>query len=136
MELFPNSDGGANSDPVKLKQDRPRKRTITKSVKAKSVSPEAVRIVWDYWVNTMSASKLAVLDDDRVLDIAAAIHDYGIDGCKQAINGCANSPWHMGNNPQHKKYNGISLILRNTEMIESFIQRVNRRDAREEFINE
>lgn len=135
MELFSNNDGGAYADPVKPKQDRPRKRRITKSVKAKSVSPEAVKMVWNYWVKTMGSSK-AVLDDDRTLDIAAAIHDYGIDGCTQAIQGCANSPWHMGSNPQHKKYNGISLIFRDAEKTEGFINKVDQQDARDAFINE
>lgn len=136
MELFSNDDGGAYSDPVKPKQKRPRISTKQRAEKAKRISDEAVKIVWDYWVNAMGASKLAVLDHDRKVKIAASIYDYGIEASCRAIDGCASSPFHMGNNPQQKKYNGIDLIFRDADKIEGFIQRTEKRDARQEFLDE
>ena len=136
MELFSNDDGGAYSNPVKPKQKRPRISTKQRAAKAKGISDEAVKIVWDYWVKTMGASKLAVLDHDRKVKIAASIYDYGIEASCRAIDGCASSPFHMGDNPQQKKYNGIDLIFRDADKIEGFIQRTQKRDARQEFLDE
>lgn len=134
-ELFPNLDGGVNNLD-KLQQKRPRTTTKQRAEKAKGISDEAVKIVWDYWVKTMGASKLAVLDHDRKVKIAASIHDYGIKASCLAIDGCASSPFHMGDNPQQKKYNGIDLIFRDADKIEGFIQRTQKRNARQEFLDE
>ena len=46
---------------------------------------------------------------------------YGTQGCKDAISGTTHSPWHMGHNPQGKKYDDIELILRDEKHIEMFI---------------
>jgi hypothetical protein len=69
-------------------------------------------------------SDRAVLDDKRKLDIAAA------------IDGCKSSSWHMGSNPQRKKYNGISLIFRDAEKTEGFMQRASKPDARKDFLKD
>ena len=129
-ELFPNPNGGVN----KPKQTRPRISTKQRNAKAKEISDEAVKIVWDYWVKTMGSTR-AVLDHERKVKIAASIHDYGIEASCQAIDGCASSPFHMGDNPQQKKYNGIDLIFRDADKIEGFIQRSQKRDAQQDFIN-
>jgi hypothetical protein len=134
-EMFPKPNGGVNNSD-KPKQKRPRISAKQRAEKAKSISDEAVKIVWDYWVKTMGASKLAVLDHDRKVKIAASIHDYGIEASCLAIDGCASSPFHMGDNPQQKKYNGIDLIFRDADKIEGFIQRTEKRNARQEFLDE
>ena len=133
-ELFPNPNGGANSPSDKPKQKRPRMKAKQKSAKALTVSDTAVQIVWEHWLTTMGSTR-AVRDHERSVTIAAAIHDYGIEQCKQAIDGCATSPWHMGDNPQQKKYNSIDLIFRDADKTEGFIQRATFRDAKQEFIN-
>jgi len=133
-ELFFNPNGGVNNSD-KPKQKRPRISTKQRNEKAKSISDEAIKIVWDYWVKVMGSSR-AVLDHDRKVKIAASIHDYGIEASCRAIDGCASSPFHMGNNPQQKKYNGIDLIFRDADKIEGFIQRTEKRDARQEFLDE
>ena len=43
---------------------------------------------------------------------------YGVDDCKDAIRGVTHSPWHMGHNPQGKKYDDIELILRDEKHID------------------
>jgi hypothetical protein len=134
-EMFPKPNGGVNNSD-KSKQKRPRISTKQRAEKAKSISDEAVKIVWDHWAKTMGASKLAILDHDRKVKIAASIHDYGIEASCLAIDGCASSPFHMGDNPQQKKYNGIDLIFRDADKIEGFIQRTEKRNARQEFLDE
>jgi hypothetical protein len=44
-----------------------------------------------------------------------------MDTCKAAIVGCSLSPWHSGQNPSNKKYNDLSLIFRNAEKVEYFL---------------
>lgn len=133
-ELPPKLNGGGNKS-NKPKQKKPRISTKQRNEKAKSISDEAIKIVWDHWVKVMGSNR-AVLDHDRKVKIAASIHDYGIEASCLAIDGCASSPFHMGNNPQQKKYNGIDLIFRDADKIEGFIQRTEKRDARQEFLNE
>ena len=129
-ELFPNPNGGVNNS------DKPkRKRRLTQGDKASKIHPDIIQEIWDYWVEAMQ-SKKAILDTDRVVSIGWAVHDYGVDACKQAIDACANSPFHMGSNKQQVKYNGIGLIFRNAEKIEYFLQRSNKRDAGQEWIDE
>jgi len=46
---------------------------------------------------------------------------YGVEACKDAISGATHSPWHMGHNPQGKKYDDIELVLRDEKHIEMFL---------------
>jgi hypothetical protein len=61
------------------------------------------------------------LGDKRRSKIEKAIGLYGIEACKDAISGATHSPWHMGHNPQGKKYDDIELILRDEKHIEMFL---------------
>lgn len=117
------------------KSKRPRLAKKQQSEKAKTIPDEAVQIVWGYWLTVMGSGR-AVLDHNRRVKIAAAIYDYGIEAACSAIDGCASSAFHMGDNPQQKKYNSIDLIFRDADKIEGFIQRTQKRDARQEFLDE
>ena len=98
-----------------------RSRT-EKLQKVEKEQPGAVEEVFEYWVTTMNKRRNIVrLDSKRRLSIGAAIHDYGLELCKQAIDGCKMSPFHMGQNKQGKIYNDIELILRDAEKIERFL---------------
>jgi len=111
-------------------------QTRQQSAKARKVSAEAIKQVFAYWKETVAPKSKAVLDDKRTIRIGWAIHDYGIESCKQAINGITNSEWHMGNNPQQKKYNDVELIFRSADNVEKFIEMANKRDARTEFLSD
>lgn len=122
---------------LQMKQpDRTRIQTRQQAAKARKVSTDAIEQVFAYWKQTISPSSRAVLDDKRSLRIGWAIHDYGIEACKQAIDGITNSSWHMGNNPQQKKYNDVELIFRDADNVEKFIGMAEKRDARAEFLND
>ena len=60
------------------------------------------------------------MSEERIVLIGAAIADYGLAMCLDAVLGCSLSDWHMGQNPQGKKYNDIELIFRNAQNIERF----------------
>ena len=80
-----------------------------------------VKMVFDHWVAVMGKNpKRTELDDNRKRLITKALKNYSVADLKQAIDGCAASQFHMGQNRDKKKYNGLELILRNSEKIEGF----------------
>lgn len=52
------------------------------------------------------------LTDKRIKIIRKAVEMYGQNAVQNAIEGVTHSPWHMGQNPQGKKYCTLELILR------------------------
>lgn len=54
--------------------------------------------------------------------IAKWLPIYGVDGLQRAIDGCAHSAWHQGENDRHKRFDDIELILRDAKHIEGFMQ--------------
>jgi hypothetical protein len=85
--------------------------------------PSDVQAVFDHWVavhRTPRKGPTPVLSTKRQSKIARAIADYGVEVCLHAVSGCAQSDWHMGDNPRRKKYDDIELILRDAAHIERF----------------
>lgn len=101
----------------------PNKKTMSNNAKVATVAEDSIQEVFDYWVlvHKSESRRKPALDSDRRFFIALAIHDYGIQDCKDAIDGCRLSDFHMGRNKQGKKYNDIKLILRGAEQIERFL---------------
>lgn len=116
---------------VKEPNKKAHKQTKDQAGKARKVSEEAIRIVFEYWKEKVAPKSRAVLDDKRVIRIGWAIHDYGIETCKQAIDGITKSPWHMGKNPNQRKYNDVELIFRDADNVEKFAELGTTRDSRE-----
>ena len=95
--------------------------TKAKLKRAAKVSPLAIEDVFNHWKTVMNKRSTVVLDELRRQNIGAAIHDYGIEACKQAIEGCSMSDFYMGRNKQNKRYDSIELILRDSAHVEKFI---------------
>ena len=109
------------SEPVK--RGRPAStQKLSRSKKAMSVPSSEIQELWDYWVSKMreGSKRKPVLDDARRQYLGAALHDYGMDGCRDAIDGCALSEFHMGRNKMNKRYDSVELIFRDSEHIEKF----------------
>ncbi len=118
---------------------RARLLTRQQTAKSKKVDAGDIEQVFAHWKQTINPRSLAVLDARRTVKIGWAVHDYGVDNCKKAIEGITKSPWHMGENPQNKKYCDVELIFRHAENVEKFIALADTRskkDARREFIEE
>lgn len=100
----------------------PSERTLSRAKKSAMIPMSAVTEVWDYWIQVMRAGskRKPVLDATRRQIIGAAIHDYEVQGCKDAIDGCALSEFHMGRNKNNKKYDSVELIFRDAEHVEKF----------------
>lgn len=63
----------------------------------------------------------AKLDNKRKSIIKKALKLYDVTELKKAIDGCANTPYHMGKNETGQIYDDINLILRDSDHIERFI---------------
>lgn len=87
-----------------------------------SPEPDPVLAVFSHWATTLRGKSAVrcVLTEKRRKLIARALDDYGLETCLAAIDGCALSDWHMGQNPQGRRYDSLELILRGAEQIERF----------------
>jgi hypothetical protein len=95
-------------------------------------TPEEILEVFHYWIAECKSSRkgrVPVLGDKRRRKIEKAIELYGLDACKDAIRGATYSSWHMGHNPQGKKYDDIELILRDEKHIEMFLELADDHDS-------
>jgi hypothetical protein len=72
---------------------------------------EEVDEVWACYVLKMKPTSTVAGEEERKI-IRNALKVASVRECKEAIEGCALSDWHMGNNPQGVKYNKLSNILR------------------------
>lgn len=75
------------------------------------------RVVFEYWKEKLK-QKDAVMDDNRQAAITWALENYSLELCKQAIDGCAASAWHIENG-----HIGIELIFKASEKTERFINK-------------
>ena len=64
----------------------------------------------------------ALLDPKRLSLIRRWLATPGItvDRLQRAIDGCAKSAWHRGENPSRKRYDDLELILRDAKQLEQF----------------
>ena len=77
--------------------------------------------LFKHWQEVMNHPK-AKLDKKRKGAIQKALKlGFSIDELKQAISGCSKTPHNMGQNDSGQVYDDISLILRDAEHIERFM---------------
>ncbi|MES1987100.1 MAG: hypothetical protein V4440_03565 [Pseudomonadota bacterium] len=77
--------------------------------------------IFTYWQQVMK-HPCAKLDSKRKTKIANALKlGYSNEELKQAIDGCALTPYNMGANERSEKYDDIELILRDASHIDRFI---------------
>jgi hypothetical protein len=77
--------------------------------------------VFQFWRDVMKSPASRPSPARKKL-IAKQLKLYTVEQLKDAIEGCAASKWHMGENPGAVKYNSLKLILRDEDKIEFFIQ--------------
>jgi hypothetical protein len=125
--LLPLLNGGVkemfNTMSEERKPGRPvSARTLSRAKKAAMIPDAAVLEVWTHWIQVMrnESKRKPVLDATRKQILGAAIHDYEVQGCKDAIDGCALSEFHMGRNKMNKRYDSVELIFRDSEHVEKF----------------
>lgn len=88
---------------------------------SKNAEP-AVFELFAHWQSVMGHPR-AVLDARRIKVITQALNlGYTLDELKEAISGCANTPFNVGVNDSKTRYDDIGLILRDAAHIERYIQ--------------
>lgn len=98
----------------------PTPQTTTK--KKYETNPILTQKIWDNYLQTHhhNTRKKPELTEQRIKLIEKTVQTHGPAAIINAIKGCSLSAWHMGHNPNNRKYNNIELILRNNEKIENF----------------
>lgn len=90
---------------------------------AKTQKTMDVEHIFEFWKTTMSLNGSTLLTPKREKAIRSRIKQgYSIERIKNAIRGCASSPFNMGVNERHTKYNDIELICRTGEKLEYYEQ--------------
>lgn len=86
-----------------------------------SKSSTTTQEIFSHWQSVMNHPR-AKLDKKRESKISQALKlGYGVEELKQAINGCSKTPYNMGKNDSGQRFDDVSLILRDAEHIERFI---------------
>jgi len=89
-----------------------------------SASPrmDQSRQVFEHWCHVMQHSR-AQLDHKRRRLIQHALKvGYTVKQLCQAIEGCALTPYNMGDNERGQRYDGLHVILRDGDQIDRFIR--------------
>ena len=86
------------------------------------MNPEDVVRVFSHWQVIMDHPR-ARMDLARAKIIRARLQDgYTLEDLCLAIDGNAASAWHQGENDRHTRYDQLSLILRDGEHVERFME--------------
>lgn len=85
------------------------------------------RTVFEHWQERLGHPD-AKFSDDRKQKIVARLREgFTVERLCQAIDGCAATPYNMGENPQGKRYDSIDLIFRNAGKVDEFAERTSDR---------
>lgn len=76
--------------------------------------------IFRHWQQVMNHPK-AKLDSKRSKIIKQRLQIFSVYQLKQAVDGCASSKFHMGDNPEKRRHDSINLIFRDADHIEKFI---------------
>lgn len=88
-------------------------------LKAKGVTQTQIVEVFTAWQECTGRGRTR-LDDSRKLKIRLALESYPVEDVLDAVRGWQMSPFHRGENREHKVWNELTLLLRNSEKIEHF----------------
>ena len=84
---------------------------------------DPVRRVFDHWVFMLGKNpRRCALGMERRKVIRRALELYDEEVLLLAIEGCASSAWHAGENDRETVYQDIELILRNERQVERFCE--------------
>lgn len=86
---------------------------------------ELIHEIFTYWQTRLNHPR-SDLTGKRKSAISARLNQgYTVEEIKQAIDGCASSPYHMGDNDQRTVYDDLTLICRDDGKLQMFISKVN-----------
>lgn len=86
---------------------------------------EDERDVFEHWRVACNHPEAVPTTARRKL-IAKWLRLYSVERLQAAIDGCARSPFHQGQNDRNKRYDSLELILRDAQHIEDFESQASR----------
>jgi hypothetical protein len=118
----PYKDKDTDTDTNKIRKDNIK--SVKKDKLLISETAKAISEVFDFWKLTMNSPD-SKLDKKRSKLIELRLSEFTIEVLKEAIIGCSNSTFHMGDNDRNTKYNSIEFICRDVSNVEKFINKPN-----------
>jgi hypothetical protein len=95
--------------------------TIVASKPRRTMEDSITEEIFEYWKGKMNHPH-AKLDPKRKALIGKALgFGYDIEQLCQAISGCSITPHNMGDNERGQRYDGLHVILRDSDQIDRFI---------------
>jgi hypothetical protein len=111
-----SEDGGATA----CTQSQEEPKTAEKPAEAGQES-SAVVAVFEHWREVMDKPRAQLTEDRRRKIRARLAEGYDVPRCREAIDGCARSDFHMGRQPgQPTEHNDLTLIMRTGSKLEWF----------------
>lgn len=87
-----------------------------------------VRGVFEYWQKRCGHPQAKFTPDRRQKIVARLREGATVERLNQAIDGCAGSKFHMGENDQGRRYDSIELIFRSAGKVDEFADMASGRD--------
>jgi hypothetical protein len=124
-----SSMGGAlpgQRSPAMQKVSRAPERKAIESKAAKNIDlNQQVQQLFEHW-KARTAHAHAQLDPKRKTVIETALNQgYSVNELSQAVDGCCQTPFNMGDNERGQRYDGLQVILRDADQIDRFIHNAN-----------
>lgn len=110
-----DADAEQSKTSVELTLDQP---VVPAEQKKPQPVTESVVRVFEHWKTTHNHPR-AQLDETRRALIRKRLKNYSEDDLCQSISGYLNSPHHMGQNTQGKKYDEIEIFLRDAKHVDA-----------------
>lgn len=99
----------------------PNSMPLSSTKKTKKNWGDETQEIFRHWQKILNHPK-SKLDAKRRTKIVQRLADgYSVEDLKKAIEGVKKSSFHMGDNNHGKIYDGILVIFRNSEQVETFI---------------
>jgi hypothetical protein len=103
-------------------KDRPTRPTGQEEHSRAAELHGAVEKVFTHWCQVLGHPQ-AKLTPDRKGKISSRLREGAtVERLMQAVDGCAGSKYHMGDNPQGRRYDSIELIFRNAGKVDEFVE--------------
>lgn len=117
-----NSDKDESNKKVTLPSSSSSSEKDTNVSKKSAATAASVGVVFDEWKRVLNHPK-AALDSKRKKRIQDRFGDgFTLEELKLVPLGVLNSPYHLGQNPQSTRYDGIDTVFRDRAQVEKFIE--------------
>lgn len=104
-----------------IRNNQPNEPIKEIHVESADSTARQVKTIFSYWQERLNHPN-SKLTAERQRKIEARLREgYTIGQIKQAIDGCASSSFHRGENDQRRSYDDLELICRNGSKLETFI---------------